>query len=760
MASKLIIPVLALFLGIFLILTIVFAALFGVERNKSGSSPTASTASASLTTSTASASLTTSTNPSVVTTTQAPSVNNVCLTPYCVKAANYLLQSIDTEVEPCENFFEFACGTWLKNNRIPDDAGSVDTFNGLRNQLDVNVVDILTSPIPSDLNNTQAVINARRLYASCVNETALASDGERALLDVINDELGGWPILQGSSWNESAFNLTNLMSKLREYNQNVIFGFSTSTDDKNSSVNYIRLYQSDLALEQRSNYINTTKLTNAYSRLISDIAKAFTNDTTMIDGNAKDIFDFEKNISVHHWTPAEQRARQNETVRTVMGNLTQMLNTSFDFTTYIQDMYASSNVPLNDNDVISVSEVDFIRNVSAILDEASPRVMQNYIVWRFIMNRLSDMSKRIRNIKEPFDEVFRGTIAQRPRSITCGNMVNSYMGFAVSKIYIRQYFDESARNQSMEMIKNIRSTFIEMLTNSTWMDDISKNRSIEKALAIDEKIGYPEYLGSNNMTELENMYKEYVFSSSHINNLLKVLQIKSNESLRTLRDPVDRKAWGSSPPTTVNAFYSPSKNQISFPGAILQTPFFNKDAPKYLNYGGIGVVIGHEITHGFDDSGRQFDKDGNRVSWWTQETIDQFTERKKCIVDQYSNYTLTQINRTLNGNQTQGENIADNGGIKESFYAYQKWAATNGQNDRKLPGLEEYSPEQLFFMNYGQIWCTKMTDANALNRILTGVHSPGEFRIRGPTSNFDEFDRVFGCTPGQGNSQSPKCSVW
>ncbi|CAF3300718.1 unnamed protein product [Rotaria socialis] len=753
MASKLIIPVLAVFLGIFLILTIVFAALFGVERNKSGSSPTTSTASPSLTT---------STNPSVITTTQAPSVNNICLTPYCVKAANYLLQSIDTEAEPCENFFEFACGTWLKKNRIPDDAGSVDTFNGLRNQLDANVVDILTSPIPSDLNGTQAVINARRLYASCVNEAALATDGERALLDVVNNELGGWPILQGSSWNEGAFNLTYLMSKLREYNQNVIFGFGTSTDDKNSSINYIRLYQSDLALEQRSNYMNTN-FSNAYTRLIRDIAKAFTNDTTMIDSDAKDIFDFEKNISVHHWTPAEQRARQNETVRTIMGNLTQMLNVNFNFTTYIQEMYASSNVPLNDSDVISVSELDFIRNVSAILDEASPRVMQNYIVWRFIMNRLSDLPKRIRNIREPFDEVFRGTIAQRPRSITCGNMVNNYMGFAVSKIYIKQYFDESARDQSMEMIKNIRSTFIEMLTNSSWMDDISKNRSIEKALAIDEKIGYPEYLGSTNMTELENMYKEYVFTSSHINNLLKVLQIKSNESLRTLRDSVDRKAWGSSPPTTVNAFYSPSKNQISFPGAILQSPFFDKDAPKYLNYGGIGVVIGHEITHGFDDSGRQFDKDGNRVSWWTPATIDKFTDRKKCIVDQYSNYTVTQINRTLNGNQTQGENIADNGGIKESFYAYRKAAAK--QQDKSLPGLSNYSNEQLFFLWNARIRCYWQYNdyLGYLKRLLekqSQGHAIDEYRIRGPTSNFDEFDRAFGCTPGQGNSQNPKCSVW
>ncbi|CAF2913669.1 unnamed protein product [Rotaria sp. Silwood2] len=310
------------------------------------------------------------------------------------------------------------------------------------------------------------------------------------------------------------------------------------------------------------------------------------------------------------------------------------------------------------------------------------------------------------------------------------------------------------------MINNIRNSFLGMLKNSSWMDEISKNKSIEKALVIDEKIGYPDFLGSNNTTQLEKMYQEYVFNESYISNVLKLLKIKANENLRMLRELVDRKAWGTSPPTIVNAFYSPPRNQIIFPAGILQMPFFNKDAPKYLNYGAIGMVIGHEITHGFDDSGRQYDKDGNRISWWTDDTIKKFNERKQCIIDQYSNYVVTQINRTLNGFQTQGENIADNGGIKESFYAYQNWIRTHPNEDKKLPGLSEYSAEQMFFINYGQIWCSKMTNANALNRILTGVHSPEEFRVRGPTSNFDEFDRAFKCSPGQNNSQNSKCAVW
>ncbi|CAF1139433.1 unnamed protein product [Rotaria sordida] len=728
--------VLAALLGVFLILTIVFAALYGVERNKTSSSaPTSSS------------------------TTNTPINNDLCVTPYCIKAANYLLESIDKTADPCENFFEFTCGTWLKNHRIPEDAGSQDTINVLRIQLDNDIVDMLTNPLPNDTAHIQSLINARHFYDSCINETAIELEAINEILSFINNELGGWPILQGSSWNPSSFNLSRLLLKLREYSHNILYGCSTSPDDRNSSVYFIRVYQSDIALEQRTNYDNE-KITTAYQNFIRDLAVALRNDTTGVNADVADIYNFEKNISKFHWTPAEQRARLNETVRTTIGNLSRTFNTSFDFTNYLRQVYALSNVSLKDDDIVSISELDFLRNVSLIMDQSSPRLKQNYIIWRFIMNRVANMPKRYRSIRDPFDEAFRGTSAQRPRSIVCGNFINANMGFAISKIYIKQYFDENARSQSLEMINNIRNTFLEMLQTSTWMDDISKNRSIEKALAIDEKIGYPDYLGSTNTSTLDKMYQDYIFNASYIQNILKLLQIKSNENLRILRDPIDRKEWASSPPTTVNAFYSSSRNQITFPAGILQMPFFNKDAPKYLNYGAIGTVIGHEITHGFDDSGRQFDKDGNRVSWWTPGTIERFIERKTCIVNQYSNYVVAQINRTVNGNQTQGENIADNGGIKESFYAYQKWAATPGNIERRLPGLTEYSAEQLFFINYGQVWCSKMTDANALNRILTGVHSPGEFRVRGPTSNFDEFDRVFNCKPGQGNSQLNKCSVW
>ncbi|CAF4423120.1 unnamed protein product [Rotaria sp. Silwood2] len=720
--------------------TILFAILFAVEKHKA------------TTTTTTSAATTITTTPAATTTTT-PIDDNLCLTPYCIKAADYLLDSIDETVDPCEDFYHFACGTWLKNARIPEDTGVQNIFNLLDTQLDLNIIDLLSSTSSNETMEPEAIINARNLYESCINETAIENDGVEAILSIINDEFGGWPILQASSWNATTFNLSDLLLKLRKYDNEIIYRIDTATNQENSSVYDIELGQGSLGLQETEYYDNETDITAAYRQFMNDLASALTNETAAISTDVIAMYLLEKNISQYHWTESEQRLRDNETIRTTIGNLSYSLKSNFDFTNYLHQSYLIGNVTLLDADVISVSEVAYLVNVSSILQETPPRVVQNYLIWRFMMNRASSMTRRIRSTREQFDRVFKGTTAEPSRATTCANYVNDNMGFAVSRMYVKKYFDDNARNQSKEIIKNIRNSMITMLQQATWMDDDSKAKAVDKEKAIYENIGYPDYIVSDNTTQLEHMYAEYVFNTSYIRNVLQMQQIKTREDFRTLREVVDHRAWGDLPPTVVNAFYEPSTNAISFPAGILQMPYFNKDAPKYLNYGGIGMVIGHEITHGFDDDGRRYDKDGNRIPWWTNSTISQFNERKQCIIDQYSNYTL-------NGDQTQGENIADNGGIKSSFFAYQNWVHDNPNVDRRLPSLSKYSQEQMFFIGYAHGWCAKFTDQYALNRVLTDVHSLAQFRVLGPTSNFVEFDRVFNCTPGQGNSRVKKCAVW
>ncbi|CAF1317966.1 unnamed protein product [Rotaria sordida] len=315
------------------------------------------------------------------------------------------------------------------------------------------------------------------------------------------------------------------------------------------------------------------------------------------------------------------------------------------------------------------------------------------------------MPKSIRNIKEQFDLIFQATSTEELRTIKCAVYVNKNMGFVVSKLYIKNYFDENAHNQSLKMLENIQNSFIDLINQSYWMDDKSKMKTIEKAKTIDKKIAYPDYLVSDNNTKLENDYSAYDFNSSYIHNSFKIHQIKAIENFQFLR-----KAWPSIiSPTTMNAYYAPSQNQIT---------------------------------------------------WWTNETIEKFNNRKQCFIEQYSNFSVPEINMNSNGNQTQDEDIADNGGLKAAFYAYQKWAKNNVNVDKKLPGLTQYSSEQMFFIHFAHVGCTRISISRAFNKILTDVHSLERFRIIGSTSNFDEFDRVFGCKLGQRNSRMKKCVVW
>ncbi|CAF1238930.1 unnamed protein product [Adineta steineri] len=683
--------------------------------------------------------------------------NESCVTPYCFKAAKYLIEGIDETVDPCEDFYQFVCAKLIKNNRTPHDSTTLDL---LQTKLDDNIVDILTLSSTNDTNEPKAIINARNLYHSCINEQHIEDEGIDPILSLINNEFGGWPIIQ-RSWDNSTFDLLNLLFKLQKYsNNNIIFSIGTSINDKNSTEYILKISAGDLGLGQREDYMNESKIIVAYQRYMFDLASLLSNDTYTIKQDVNDMYKLEKELAKCYRTTGEQQQRSNARIRTTVGKLRHQLHRSFDFTDYLTSAYASANVTLMDSDIVIIEDIDYLYGVSSIIEQVSPRILQNYAIWRFMMHIIDKLPKRFQNIKDNFDHVFRETTTEQARPVICGSFVNDIMGFAVSKLYITKYFDDNARNQTFEMIANIRKAFIDMLEDSTWMDTMSKTKAIEKALVIDEQIGYPDYLASDNVTELEIQYADYVFNSSLINNYLKLLQIKAKEEFQLLRKHVDRKAWGSLIPTEVNAFYSVFKNQITILTGILQKPFFDRDAPKYLNYGSIGAVIGHEITHGFDDSGRQYDKDGNKIPWWREETIAKFIGRKACIVDQYSNFTVPNLNINANGDKTQNEDIADNIGLRVAFYAYQKSIQANPNADKRLPGLSKYSPTQMFFINYAHTQCAKMTDAYARDGVESDVHSLGQFRVNGPTSNFVEFDRAFNCKPGQGNSRVNKCTVW
>ncbi|KAK6620413.1 18S rRNA pseudouridine methyltransferase [Polyplax serrata] len=391
-----------------------------------------------------------------------------------------------------------------------------------------------------------------------------------------------------------------------------------------------------------------------------------------------------------------------------------------------------------------------------ILMKTERRVIHNYVIWRLVMKILPHMIDEYQQKIIEFQKILLGILSERHRWSQCVEWTNKKLGMAVGALFIRDNFNQDSKETALEMIHTIREAFNELLTENKWMDDETRAVAKEKADSMNERIGYPELL-----TNTEELNKEYenltIIDNQFLVNVFNVLKYDAYHNLRKLRQPVNKNKW-STEPAVVNAFYNPNKNDIVFPAGILQPLFYSQHFPKSLNYGGIGVVIGHEITHGFDDKGRQFDKDGNMMQWWNNATIKAFRERTQCIIDQYSKYKLDEVDLFVNGRMTQGENIADNGGLKQSFRAYKKWVAKHGE-EPLLPGIN-LSHDQLFFLNYAQIWCGSMRPEDALTKIRSSVHSPGPVRVIGPLSNSWDFAKAYNCPLQSPMNPTSKCSVW
>ncbi|XP_023238292.1 neprilysin-1-like isoform X1 [Centruroides sculpturatus] len=424
----------------------------------------------------------------------------------------------------------------------------------------------------------------------------------------------------------------------------------------------------------------------------------------------------------------------------------------FDWLDYLNVLLPTT---ITEEEPIVLYALPYLKELRNILRETHQRTIHNYSIWRLVKQILPFLVGEYAQKRSEFREILYGVSADRARWTHCVDLVNKRMGMAVGALFIRDNFDPKSKETALEMIHNIREAFNELLEENYWMDVETRAVAKEKANAMNERIGYPDLLTSP--VELSKEYDALIIHEQYfLINLFNVLKFEASKNLLKLRQPVNKDRW-TTEPAVVNAFYDPNKNDIVFPAGILQPLFYSQYFPKSLNYGGIGVVIGHEITHGFDDKGRQFDKDGNLKQWWNNATINRFRERTQCIIDQYSSYVLEDTNLNVNGKMTQGENIADNGGLKQAYRAYKKWVSREGE-ELSLPGLN-LTHDQLFFLNYAQIWCGSMRPEEAKNKISSSVHSPGPIRVIGPLSNSFDFAKAYDCVPGSRMNPIKKCSV-
>ncbi|KOX75065.1 Membrane metallo-endopeptidase-like 1 [Melipona quadrifasciata] len=680
---------------------------------------------------------------------------DVCTTKECIYTASRLLKNMDPEVEPCDDFYDFACGGFLKSTIIPDDKTSVNTFteisDELQNQLRTSIEEKSAPDEPKPFRL------AKNLYKACMNKTIIEQQGLDPLLNILR-KLGGWPVLEGNQWNESEFNWKESVYKFRQmgYSVDYFIDFSIGVYMKNSTKRTIDLDQAALGLSRE--YLSKgfdDKIVQAYYSYMTDIAVILGANKTDAKNELRESLEFEMklaNISL----PNEKR--RNATLLYNPMTVRELTKTysSVPWKEYFNTLLAPS-AQVDEEEVVIVSVPNYIASLEKLLAATPKRVQANYVMWRAAASSVSYLTDGIRNRQLQYSTALSGKTEREPRWKECVDTVSGSLAISVGAMYVRKYFKEDAKKNAVEMVADIRQEFTEILKKVDWMDEETRKSALDKAASMTSHIAYPDELLEDK--KLEQFYEKLELTTdNYLEGILNLTLFGVEYSFSKLRKPVNKSDWVThGRPAIVNAFYSSIENSIQFPAGILQGAFFSNDRPRYMNYGAIGFVIGHEITHGFDDQGRQFNKNGNLVDWWAPQTKEKYLEKAECIIHQYGNYTVEDVGLNLNGINTQGENIADNGGIKEAYLAYQKWVQRN-HVEPKLPGLS-YTPKQLFWISAANTWCSKYRPEAMKLRITTGFHSPGKFRVLGPLSNMEEFSKDFNCPLGSKMNPRKKCAV-
>ncbi|CAG0903525.1 unnamed protein product, partial [Darwinula stevensoni] len=698
---------------------------------------------------------------------------------------------MDLTVDPCEDFFKYTCGNWIAKNPIPPAANTMTIIKGMEDQLHERIRDVLrANPSPGD---SVPVRDAKTLYAACVNTATLESLGLEPLTSIMKNYGGGWPMtLYGWNgwdfdWQETAaawmrnldqanLGLSGRDLYLEPSFQAILFAYKDLMKETAKLVrDHLGSYVSDEDIEQQAegviafeselaqimmpdeDRLNHTKLYNKLS--LADLQNA-------TDAIAPKVIMMPDEDRLNH------TKLYNKLSLADLQNATDAIapKVSFDgyslqitWTTFLNALFSSVGQTWDSRDEVVCYATDFMARLADLLVQTPKKTIANYLHWRLVYAAGDETNLAMRDLFFRFSQNVSGIDEPPERHYECTDLVNNLMGMAVGSVYVSKFFPPSAKQEVEQLVKDLKAAFDGILDSIDWIDAATLEKAKEKNDAIRAFIGYPDFI--LDPEALADYYFGFtVDEGSHLRNIFSLLSWKWRRQAFGVNSSVNRDAWIIHP-TVVDAFYYPSMNSITFPAGILQSPFYEQGRPAAMNFGGIGMVIGHEITHGFDPSGRQYDAHGNLVDWWTDATAEAFGQRAQCFVDQYDGYQVPELSDFLedphvNGLLTLGENIADNGGLSEAWFAYLNYIDRNG-TEPSLPGLDFLTPEQLFFVTFAYNWCGHSTVQALLNAIMYDQHSPPKFRIYGTLSNNAAFAEAFGCNANHfmvnGNDS---CVMW
>jgi endothelin-converting enzyme/putative endopeptidase len=637
--------------------------------------------------------------------------------------------AMDRSTNPCTDFYQYACGTWMKQNPVPADQSVWMRASVLAQRNREVLRDILEKAAAGGPERTPVEQKIGDAYASCMDEDGIEKRGMKpvaadlALVTAVHDRKS----------------LARAVARLHNEQTPMLFGSGVGADAEGAR-NIVQISQGGFRLPDRDYYLSTeARFVTLREKYLAHIRKTFelAGDGAAAEREAQVVLAFETALakaSADRVTLRDPKKRNNP--RSL--DQVEKAAPAFDWQTYLEarGMRVRS---------LNVVWPDFLPGLSAAIRASSLADLKTYLRWQVLADVSQVLTKAF--VAEHLEFTQRTLLGVRempPRWRMCVQLVDNQMGEALGQKYVEQTFGVAGKQRALEMVAEIEASMTRDIQSLDWMSAATKQQALAKLHQITNKIGYPD------------QWRDYsslkIVRGDLLGNTARGAEFEEHRDVLKIGQPVDKAEWRMTPPT-VNAYYSPSENNINFPAGILQPPFFFRDGDEAATYGSIGHIIGHELTHGFDDQGRQYDGTGNLRDWWTAEDGKSFEQKAQCFVDEYGGFTSAGVK--LNGKLTLGENAADNGGVRLAYMALQEHMAKQGLGER-----DGFTPEQRFFVAMGQSYCISVTDEAARQRALTDPHSPGPSRVNGVMQNMPEFQKAFGCQASDAMVAPNSCRIW
>ena len=648
----------------------------------------------------------------------------------------FSLETIDKTADPCVDFYQYACGNWIKAAEIPPDQGRWGSFTELDERNNETLRDILEKVSANDSGRSSLDQKIGDYYNACMDEKSADAKG----IDPLKPELTRIAAARDKG------QLIESIARVQLIGPNPLFNFYSAPDLHNAGQVIAYLDQGGLSLPDRDYYIkDDARMVEMRNHLVEYATRLFVlagQSPQQAANSAQTVLRIETALAKDSM---DRTARRDPKTRDHKMTREEAVALAPDFS--LNRFFAAIGAPSFSD--LNVANPEFFKQVDGVLASEPLNAWKTYVSWRLLDGSAPWLSQPFVDANFKMQQALTGQPEIKPRWKRCVAATDNALGEALGQKYVELTFGPEGKARMLKMVDALEESLDSDIQDLSWMGPETKRQARVKLEAIRNKIGYPD------------VWRDYssltVVRGDLLGNYLRANEFESHRQIAKIGKPLDRNEWGMTPPT-VNAYYSPPRNEIVFPAGILQPPFFDKSMDDAVNFGGIGVVIGHELTHGFDDQGRKYDPQGNLNDWWTASDGKEFETRAACVANEYGNFVAVD-DLKLNGKLTLGENTADNGGARIALMALQQMMAEDktGKASEKIDG---YTPEQRFFLGFGRVWCEKRRAEFSRARVLTDPHSPGRYRTNGTVQNMPEFQKAWGCKAGQPMVAENACRVW